>query len=60
MSVSEVVRNRLNERGTTIAALARRTGIDANVLSRCLREKQRFKVEELFLVCDFLDLDLMT
>lgn len=58
MQVSDVINQRISERGITIAELARRVEMDSEILRRCIRGERNLRADEFVRVCVELDLKL--
>ena len=58
MSVIDVINSRIQDRGMTLTAISKRSGINNDLLSKSLRSKRRLKAEELVALCQVLDLTL--
>ena len=58
MSVSEIVGKKVAERGIPIAELARRVGMDREVLRRSINGSRKLRADEFVRVCAELDLTL--
>lgn len=47
----------IEEKGISIRSIAARTGIDEQLLYRCLRGEQRLKADEFLAICKVVGLD---
>ena len=58
MNVSKVVLSQAKRRGISCAELARRTGMNKEVLRRCLNGTRAIRADELLRLCSELEMDM--
>lgn len=58
MNILKVLNERISERGITIAELARRVGVDPELLRRSLAGTRGIKADEFINLCRVLGLDI--
>ena len=58
MNVSKVISSKAERRGISCAELARRTGMNKEVLRRCLRGKRAIRADELLRLCSELEMSM--
>lgn len=58
MKAYEVIARRVNDRGISMAELARRVGMNSELLRRCLIGERKIASDELIALCIELELDI--
>lgn len=58
MKTYEVIARRVNDRGISVAELARRIGMNSELLRRCLVGERKIVSDELIALCIELELDI--
>lgn len=56
--IVRIIGERIEDRGMTITAVAKRAGMSADLLSKTLGGKRRLKADELVNLCQVLDLSI--
>ena len=54
----KVINSRIADRGMTITTVAKRAGMNNDLLCKTLNDKRRLKADELINLCNVLDLNL--
>ena len=57
-NITEVLNNRIEERGMTITTVATRANMSPELLSRSLKDHRKLKADELISLCRVLELSL--
>lgn len=58
MSVSQVLNDRINERGITVSELSRRVGMNDEALRRSIAGYRNLKADEFIQICHVMDLNI--
>lgn len=58
MTAEDLLKQKIDERGLTVAEVARRVGADADLLRRSLHGKRNFKSQELVNICTLLSISV--
>lgn len=57
MELEKKLAKTIEEKGISVRSIATRTGIDEQILYRCLRAEQRLKADEFLAICKVIEVE---